>query len=97
MLGGVVVHFAKQHDAVASHRLSQCGGIRVDRHRRRGGDAEPRDEWKCVADIGEPANQAPIVQLRLLPARLGALHAWHLNESRSVLWMRIRRAVPRDH
>jgi hypothetical protein len=33
-----VVHLAKQHDAVALHRLRQCIGIRVELDRRRRGN-----------------------------------------------------------
>jgi hypothetical protein len=35
VLYGIVVYLAKQHDAVALHRLHQCTGIRVELERRR--------------------------------------------------------------
>jgi hypothetical protein len=37
VLYGIVVHLAKQHDAVALHRLHQCARIRVELDRRRSG------------------------------------------------------------
>jgi hypothetical protein len=34
VLYGIVVHLAKQHDAVALHRVHECAGIRVELERR---------------------------------------------------------------
>jgi len=45
VLYGIVVHLAKQDDAVALHRLHQCAGIRVELDRRRrgnGSSGEPK-------------------------------------------------------
>jgi hypothetical protein len=41
----IVVHLAEQHDAVASHHLHQCAGIRVELDLRRssgGSGGEPK-------------------------------------------------------
>jgi len=45
VLHRIVVHLAKQHDAVALHRLHQCTGIRVELDWRRssgGSGGEPK-------------------------------------------------------